>query len=101
MPTPVTRREQVRAGGFRCGTARHYTPRVASVPGVAMPESGNDLLRKVARLATELGPALKPAGHQELVASITATARQVFGAHGCSIALLDPDREHLVFYVAS
>jgi signal transduction protein with GAF and PtsI domain len=55
--------------------------------------------RELARLATDVGPALRPAGHDELVESIAATARRVFAAEACSIAILDG--EHLVIYVVA
>jgi GAF domain-containing protein len=58
-----------------------------------------DLLGQVAQLADDLGPALAPAGHDELLASITTAAMQIFEAGACSIALLDG--EELVFHVAS
>lgn len=59
------------------------------------------LLREIARLATDLGPALVPAGHQELLRSITAAAKDIFEAAACSLALLDDAQEELTFYVAS
>jgi len=55
----------------------------------------------VARLADELGPALAPAGHIELLRSITDTAKNLFEAAACSLALLTEDQSELVFYVAS
>jgi GAF domain-containing protein len=66
-----------------------------------MNEESNDILREVARVAADLGPALAPAGHQELVRSITSAAESIFGAAACSIALLDETTDELVFYVAS
>jgi GAF domain-containing protein len=36
-----------------------------------------------------------------LLASITQLGRRIFGAAACSIALLEPDEEHLVFRAAS
>jgi GAF domain-containing protein len=59
------------------------------------------VLDEVARVAADLGPALVPAGHEELIASITSAARSLFGAAACSVALLDDATEELVFYVAS
>jgi GAF domain-containing protein len=59
------------------------------------------LLREIARLATDLGPALVPAGHQELLRSITVAAKDIFEAAACSLALLDDAQEELTFYVAS
>jgi len=62
-----------------------------------------DVLSELAGLADELGPALVPPGHDELLESIAETARSLFGAAACSIALLDdPDAEepNLTFRVA-
>jgi GAF domain-containing protein len=66
-----------------------------------MNEESNETLREVARIAADLGPALAPAGHQELVRSITSAAESIFRAAACSIALLDEATDELVFYVAS
>jgi GAF domain-containing protein len=66
-----------------------------------MPDRPEPLLEQVARLAADLGPALAPAGHLELLRSITAAARSLFDAAACSLALLDEDGETLVFHVAS
>lgn len=60
-----------------------------------------EVLEDVARLADNLGPALVPAGHEELVRSITAVAKSLFEAAACSVALLTEDQSELVFYVAS
>lgn len=60
-----------------------------------------EVLRDLARTATELGPALAPAGHEELLRSITAAAKDIFEAAACSLALLDDAQEELTFYVAS
>lgn len=60
-----------------------------------------ELLRDLARTATDLGPALAPAGHEELLRSITAAAKDIFEAAACSLALLDEDQETLTFWVAS
>lgn len=57
--------------------------------------------RQLAQLATSIGPALRSAGQDELVSSIAATARRVFDAEACSVALLDEDGEHLVFHFAA
>lgn len=59
------------------------------------------MLESVARLADELGPALAPAGHIELLRSITETAKNLFEAAACSLALLSDDQSELIFYVAS
>ena len=47
------------------------------------------------------GPALRPAAHDELIESIAATARRVFAAEACSIAILDAEREELIFHVVA
>jgi GAF domain-containing protein len=63
----------------------------------------DDLLGELAGLADELGPALVPPGHDELLESIAETARSLFGAAACSIALLedeDADEPQLAFRVA-
>ncbi len=61
-----------------------------------------DVLERLARVAADLGPALVPPGHDELLESIAETARSLFGAAACSIALLEEDgeEERLVFRVA-
>jgi GAF domain-containing protein len=66
-----------------------------------MPEDMRDLLREFADTATDTGAALAPVGHLELLQSITDTARTIFNAAACSLALLDEENEHLTFHVAS
>jgi GAF domain-containing protein len=66
-----------------------------------MADQPADLLRRVATLADELGPALAPAGQIELLRSITDAAKSLFEAAACSLALLDNDDSELVYYVAS
>jgi GAF domain-containing protein len=66
-----------------------------------MNDRPRDLLRDVARLADELGPALAPAGQLELLESITDAAKSLFEAAACSLALLDNEDSELVYYVAS
>ena len=66
-----------------------------------MSSRDRDILEEVAQLADNLGPALVPAGHEELVRSITAAAKYLFQAAACSVALLSDDQSELVFYVAS
>ncbi len=65
--------------------------------------SEQDPLQRLAALADELGPALVPPGHDELLESIAETARSLFGAAACSIALLEEeesDEPKLAFRVA-
>jgi GAF domain-containing protein len=59
------------------------------------------VLRSLAQLAADLGPALVPTGHEALLESITSAAKTIFDAAACSVALLDEDADELVFYVAS
>lgn len=63
-------------------------------------EERNDLAQ-VARLASELGPALAPVGHDELLQILTDLARSLFDAAACSIAVLDEDEETLTFRAAA
>lgn len=66
-----------------------------------MDDQSRNLLLEVRRLADELGPALVPTGHSELMRSITEAARRLFQAAACSVALLDNDDTELVFHIAS
>ena len=66
-----------------------------------MPDDAHSLLRRLADTASDVGPALAPTGHLELLRSITETARTIFGAAACSLALLDEGNEFLTFHVAS
>src|SRR5438067_1696980 len=70
------------------------------MPGPAM-TSPDDLLRELGELATSLGPAMRPAGTEELLRALTETARQLFGAAACSLALLSHDESELIYTVAS
>jgi transcriptional regulator with GAF, ATPase, and Fis domain len=64
--------------------------------------AADDILQRLAALADSLGPALVPPGHDELLRSIAETARALFGAAACSIALLEEERAEprLVFKAA-
>lgn len=55
------------------------------------------LLDELGRIAGGLGPALAPAGGDDLLRSIAATAQRQFGAAACSLALLSPDETELIF----
>jgi GAF domain-containing protein len=66
-----------------------------------MNDPSRDVLREIARLADDLGPALAPTGHLELLTSITEAAQRLFHAAACSLALLTDDQTELVFHVAS
>lgn len=66
-----------------------------------MPDDIRDLFREFAETASTMGAAIAPVGHLELLQSITDTARTIFRAAACSLALLDEENERLVFHVAS
>jgi GAF domain-containing protein len=61
----------------------------------------DDLLAELGELATALGPAVRPVGSEELLLSLTETARQLFGAAACSLALLSEDESELVYTTAA
>jgi GAF domain-containing protein len=63
-------------------------PTAADLPG---------LLSRMARLAGDVGPVLAPAGPDDLVTAVAATAMRMFGAQACSVALLTEDDSELVF----
>jgi GAF domain-containing protein len=62
---------------------------------------GDDPLADLAQLASDLGPVLRPRGDEEFLQAIVETARLVFDAAACSIALLDDFEEVLEFRVAA
>jgi GAF domain-containing protein len=61
----------------------------------------DELLREIGSLATALGPAIRPAGTDDLLRALTETARQLFGAAACSLALLSEDESELVYTTAA
>jgi GAF domain-containing protein len=61
----------------------------------------DELLRELGELATALGPAVRPVGTDELLCSITETARRLFGAAACSLALLTEDDADLLYTIAT
>ncbi len=63
--------------------------------------SPDELLRDLGELATSLGPAVRPTGTDELLRSLTETARQLFGAAACSLALLTEDESELRYTIAA
>ncbi|HET9199530.1 MAG TPA: GAF domain-containing protein [Dehalococcoidia bacterium] len=63
--------------------------------------NSDEILKQVAQLATDLGPALTPTAHDELLRSIAEAARRIFDANACSLALLDEEQENVVFHVAA
>ena len=60
--------------------------------------SPDELLRELGELATSLGPAVRPAGTDELLRSLAETARRLFGAAACSLALLSEDESELLLH---
>lgn len=62
---------------------------------------GRVVLPDLARVLTALGPALAPVGNDQLLQSITDTARGIFGAAACSLAMLTDDESELVYTTAS
>jgi GAF domain-containing protein len=66
-----------------------------------MTPKDRDVLEELASTLNEIGPALVPVGFNELLESITDTARSLFAAAACSLALVDERGEHLTFEVAS
>jgi GAF domain-containing protein len=63
--------------------------------------SPDELLAELGELADSLGPAVRPAGTDELLTSLTETARRLFGAAACSLALLSDDDSELRYTVAA
>ncbi len=61
----------------------------------------DDILGEVGRLASALGPAVMPVGTESLLRSLTGTAREIFGAAACSLALLTEDESELVYTTAA
>jgi GAF domain-containing protein len=61
----------------------------------------DELLRELGELATSLGPAVRPAETDELLRSLTETARRLFGAAACSLALLTDDDTELLYTTAA
>ena len=60
-----------------------------------------ELLAELGRVADELGPAVAPPGSDRLLRALTDTARQLFGAQACSLALLSDDESELVYTTAA
>jgi len=63
--------------------------------------SPDELLAELGELADSLGPAVRSAGTDELLKSLTETARRLFGAAACSLALLSDDDSELRYTVAA
>jgi GAF domain-containing protein len=66
-----------------------------------MTEPIGDILRELRQLADTLGPALAPASGQDLLTAMVRTARAIFGAGACSLALLTDDGSELAFTTVS
>jgi GAF domain-containing protein len=69
-------------------------------PGDLAVANPGELLQELGELATSLGPALRPAGSDDLLRCLTETARRLFGAAACSLAVLSDDDSELVYTVA-
>jgi GAF domain-containing protein len=69
--------------------------------GATVTDHVENVLGELAQLATDLGPALTPVGHTELLQSITHAVRDLFAAAACSLALVDEDGERLEFVAAA
>ena len=63
--------------------------------------SPRDTLSGLAQLAADLGPVLRPRRDDEFLQAIVESARLVFDAAACSIALFDEAEEMLEFRVAA
>lgn len=61
----------------------------------------SDALGDLAQLAADLGPVLRPRNDEEILKAIVDTARLVFDAAACSIALLNADEDELEFRVTA
>jgi GAF domain-containing protein len=60
-----------------------------------------NVLAELAQATSDLGSALEPPGFDDLLTTIAETARDVLGAAACSIAVVDPAEEELVFVAAA
>jgi GAF domain-containing protein len=63
--------------------------------------SAQELLAELGRVADAVAPAVAPPDGDELLSALTETARRLFGAHACSLALLDEDGAELVYTTAA
>ena len=59
------------------------------------------LLQELSRTAAALATAVEPPGAERLLGSLAETARRLFGARACSLALLTEDGGELVYTTAS
>jgi GAF domain-containing protein len=60
-----------------------------------------EILAELARAVADLGPAIEPPGHRELLEWIVQTVCDVTGAAAASVAAFDPEHETLTFVAAS
>jgi GAF domain-containing protein len=63
--------------------------------------SSEALLAELARVASALSAAVVPPGTERLLEALTETARRLFGARACSLALLSDDEAELVYTTAA
>lgn len=63
--------------------------------------TAEELLAALAATANEVAPAVQPVGSDRLLRALTETARQLFGAAACSLALLTEDESELVYTTAA
>jgi GAF domain-containing protein len=59
------------------------------------------LLQELADVARALGSAVEPPGAEHLLTSLAETARRLFGARACSLALLSDDGAELLYTTAA
>jgi GAF domain-containing protein len=60
----------------------------------------DERLTELAAIARAAGPALVPGAHDEMLGALVVTARGVFQAATCSIAVVDGERDELEYRVA-
>ena len=63
--------------------------------------SPHDLLAELGRVAQAIGPAVAPPDTSRLLTALADTARRLFGAAACSLALLTDDESELVYTTAA
>jgi signal transduction protein with GAF and PtsI domain len=63
--------------------------------------TADDLLGELGRLAQAVGPAVAPPETDRLLTALADTARRLFGAAACSLALLTDDESELVYTTAA
>lgn len=80
------------------GPPQDGTPSDGTAPQAGTADA---LLAELGRLAARLGPAVEPVGTDRLLEAVTRTARELFGAQACSLALLTDDESELVYTTAA